>query len=119
MNMRRSLVKVAGVLLSSALLVVVADPAAAQSSASNDLAQSGEGIGVTFNMQWTGPGFGVDYAKRVAPVGAIRSLSVVGELDVNHFKTHNDITLVGGVRVARHNKTMPSPFFQVLAGSNN
>jgi hypothetical protein len=103
-------------ILLSALLIVAASPAAAQAQDPNPLATSGEGLGVMFALQWTSPGVAVDFAKRIAPVGKIRSLNVVGELHLKSGETYDDVSIAGGVRIARHNQRMPSPFVQVLAG---
>lgn len=102
--------------LLSAFLVAVASPAAAQTQATNSLATSGEGLGVTLAQQWTNTGLAVDFAKRLVDVGKVRSLNVVGELHLKKGSTNNDVSFGAGVRLARHNQRMPSPFAQMLVG---
>ncbi|MEZ5316402.1 MAG: hypothetical protein R2752_03270 [Vicinamibacterales bacterium] len=103
----------------SAFFVAGARPALAQSAGSTE-------VGVSYSFlqmyDYKAPGgVAVDFARTLRPMGG-GSLGVVGELGVNHFSDdllvdgENQLSLMGGVRLAAPKRGQIRPFGQVLMG---
>jgi len=115
------IVNVKAVFASSALLLALAAPAAAQgqSGAASSVPQPELGAGLSFlDSSDTGTGITVDYGHPVVPF-TWGALSAVGDLGLNHFDGATVSSYLGGVRVKGNVAPRISPFGQFLVGAEH
>ncbi len=100
--------------MASALLVVLAVPAAAQGAGSGPLVAAG--LSFLRDSGTTGVGIAADAAVPVRPLGRA-SLSVLGDVGFNHFSDGTISDFGAGARVTATGAGQVTPFGQITIGA--